>query len=312
MKKVLITSRSFGEVSDEPLKILEDAGFEVDFYNHKFEEIEFNRRLSSCDALIIGAHTLSEEAIKGAAKLKIVSKHGAGLDNIDLKIMVKYGICVTNVPAVNSNAVADLTFSLILDIARKTSFASRGVKNREWSKIIGVDVFKKNISLIGFGEIGKNVARRARGFSMNVFVYDPYISKLPNEFSEYAKLVSFEEALSVADFLSVHVPLNNETRNLIGCEELSKMKTGSFIINTSRGGIINEYDLAQYISNGHIAGAGLDVIEEEPIQGKNALIDLDNVTITPHMGMYSREAINQVSLIAAKNVINYFSNTSEA
>lgn len=306
MKKILITSRSFGQVSEEPIKILKDAGFGLDFYNTEFDEVEFQQRLCSCDALIIGAHSLTEEAVKGAPKLKIVSKHGAGLDNINLDITKKYGIHVTNVPAVNSNAVADLAFSLILDVARRTSFAAKNVKDSNWSKIIGVDVYSKNLSLIGFGEIGKNVARRARGFSMNVYVHDPFIKELPFEFLEYANLVSFEETLKLADFLSIHVPLNNETRNLFDEQELKKMKKGSYLINTSRGGIVNENALAQSIRDGHIAGAGLDVLEQEPIQDKNPLRSLDSVTITPHMGMYSFEALNQVSLIAAKNVINYF------
>ncbi len=306
MKKILITSRSFGQVSDEPLKVLTDAGFEVEFYNGEFDELEFQQRLSTCNALIIGAHKLTEEAIKKAPNLKIVSKHGAGLDNIDCNITNKYGIKVTNVPAVNSNAVADLTFSLILDVARKTSYASNNVKNGNWSKIIGVDVYGKNISIIGFGEIGKNVARRANGFSMNVFVYDPFVKELPDEFKSNVKLVSFLDALKMADFLTVHTPLNNDTRNLIGDDELKQMKRGSFIINTSRGGIINEEALIKSLQEGHIAGAGLDVLEQEPIQDDNRLAVLSQVTITPHMGMYSHEAINNVSIIAAKNVVDYF------
>lgn len=306
MKKILITSRSFGQVSEEPVKILKDAGFEVEIYNNEYDETEFRRRLSSCDALIIGAHKLTEEAVKGAPDLKIVSKHGAGLDNIDLAVTEKYGIKVTNVPAVNSNAVADLAFSLILDVARKTSYAANSVKNGRWSRIIGVDVYGKNISIIGFGEIGKNMARRAAGFSMKVFIYDPFVTELPDEFKGYAKLVSFEEVLISADFLSIHVPLNNNTINLIAGREIKFMKKGSFIINTSRGGIVNEEALVQSIMNGHIAGAGLDVLEQEPIKDNNPLTALSQVTITPHMGMYSFEAVNNVSLIAAENVVEYF------
>lgn len=306
MKKVLITSRSFGQVSDDPMKMLIDAGFEVEFYNNEYDEIEFQKHLSSCDALIIGAHKLTEEAVKGSPNLKIVSKHGAGLDNIDLNITQKYGIHVTNVPAVNSNAVADLAFSLILDVARKTSYAANSVKSGKWSRIIGIDVYGKNISIIGFGEIGKNVARRANGFSMKIFVYDPFVTELPDEFKGYAKIVSFEEAIKSADFLTLHVPLNDKTRNLIDNREIKLMKKGSFIINTSRGGIVNEEALVQSIKDGHIAGAGLDVLELEPIKDNNPLAELQQVTITPHMGMYSFEAIDNVSLIAAKNVVDYF------
>lgn len=308
MKNILITSRSFGQVSDEPLKILTDAGFNVQFYNKEFDEMEFREKLRNCDALIIGAHKLTEEAIKGAPKLKIVSKHGAGLDNIDLNITNKYAIKVTNVPAVNANAVADLAFSLMLDVARKTSYAANKVKAGKWERVIGVDVYGKNISIIGFGEIGKNVARRAKGFSMKVSVYDPFINELPNEFKNYSRLVSIDEALRTADFLTLHIPLNEKTKNTIDENELKQMKTGSILINTSRGGIVNEEALYKSLVEGHLAGAGLDVLEHEPINENNPLLTLSQVTITPHIGMYSYEAINAVSIIAAKNVINYFNN----
>lgn len=306
MKNILITSRSFGQVSDEPLKILTDAGFNVQFYNKEFDEMEFREKLQNCYALIIGAHKLTEEAIKGAPKLKIVSKHGAGLDNIDLNITNKYGIKVTNVPAVNANAVADLAFSLILDVARKTSYAANNVKAGKWERVIGVDVYGKNISIIGFGEIGKNVARRAKGFSMNVFVYDPFIKELPDEFRDDAIIVSLDEALQKSDFLTIHIPLNDKTRNLIDENKLKQMKKGSILINTSRGGIVNEEDLYKSLVEGHLAGAGLDVLEQEPINKDNLLLSLSQVTITPHMGMYSYESINAVSTIAANNVIEYF------
>jgi len=306
MKKVLITSRSFGQVSENPIKILENEGFEIEFYNTSFDEYIFRDKLSKCDALIIGAHLLSEEAIKGASDLKIICKHGAGLDNINLDVTNRYHIKVDNVPAVNSNAVADLTFSLILDVARKTSLASLKVKEGIWEKVTGVDVYGKNLSLIGFGQIGRNVAKRAEGFSMSVFVYDPFIKTLPEEFKRFVKLVSLEEALRDADFLSLHIPLNDDSRNFIDQSKLNMMKAGSFIINTSRGGIINEKDLIKALEMKHIAGAGLDVIENEPINKDNPLAKMENVIITPHIGMYSFEAINAVSMIAAQQIADFF------
>ncbi len=306
MRKVLITSRSFGQLSPEPEEILKAAGFTPEYYNDSFQEEVFRERLADCDALIIGAHPLSEAAVQGAPKLKIVSKHGAGLDNIDLEMTGRYGIRVTRVPGVNAGAVADLTFSLMLDISRKVSLAASQVRQGEWKRVTGVDVHGKSLSVIGFGEIGKNVARRARGFSMKVLAYDPFLKELPAEFAEWMKLVSFEEALAEGDFLSIHVPLTKETRGLIGGEELKKTKAGSFIINTSRGGIVDEAALYRSLKEGHTAGAGLDVLEQEPPQGENPLLKLDCVTVTPHMGMYSFEAINAVSLIAARQVADFF------
>ena len=306
MKKVLITSRSFGQLSDRPGKILEENGFELKFYNEKYEEEEFCRQLADCDALIIGAHPLTEKALQSAPGLKIVVKHGAGLDNIDLDLCARYHIHVDNVPAVNSNAVADLAFSLILDVARKTSLAAAQVKACQWKRVTGVDVYRKTLGLVGFGAIAKNVARRASGFSMTVIAYDPFLKEIPEEFQKTVRLTSLEEVLSSCDFLSIHVPLNDSTRNLIGEKELKSMKKGSFVINTSRGGIVNENALYQAIVCGHIAGAGLDVIESEPISETNPLNQLDQVTITPHMGMYSFEAVNAVSTIAAQKTADFF------
>lgn len=306
MRKVLITSRSFGQRSPEPAEILEAAGFTLEYYNETFQEEVFQERLADCEALIIGAHPLSEAAVQAAPKLKIVSKHGAGLDNIDLEMTGRYGIQVTRVPGVNAGAVADLTFSLMLDVARKVSAAAAQVRQGNWNRVTGVDVHGKSLSLIGFGEIGKNVARRARGFSMNVVAYDPFLKELPAEYREWMSLVTFEEALATADFLSIHVPLTAKTRGLIGAEELKLMKGGSFIINTSRGGIVEEEALYRSLAAGHTAGAGLDVLEQEPPKPGHPLLSLGNVTITPHMGMYSFEAINAVSLIAARHVVDYF------
>jgi D-3-phosphoglycerate dehydrogenase len=300
-KKVLITSRSFGQVSDEPLNILKENGIEVDFQNESYDEEKFINIIGEYDALIIGAHKFSEKAMQKAKKLKIVCKHGAGLDNIDLELAKKYNLRVTNVPATNSNAVADLAFGLMLDVARKISFGANGVKNGVWGKIIGTDVCYKTLGLIGFGAIARNVAKRAAGFGMKVLAYDPFVSTLPEEFS-HVKLVSFEEVIKQADFLSIHVPLNEKTRNLINREQMTMMKKGSFIINTSRGGIVNEADLYECLKIGHLAGAGLDVTEQEPPKG-SPLLTLDNVTIVPHIGMYSKEAINAVSLVCAKNVV---------
>ena len=307
MKKILITSRSFGQLSSQPQETLEKAGFELVFYNDRYEEEEFCQLLTGCDALIIGAHPLTEKALQAACpQLKIVVKHGAGLDNIPMDLCQQYGVAVDRVPAVNANAVADLTLSLMLDVARRTSLAASQVKQLQWKRVTGVDVYAKTLGLVGFGNIARCVARRAAGFSMKVLAYDPFVTEVPEEFEDKVTLCSLEEVIGGCDFLSIHVPLSEATRNLIGAEELASMKPGSFVINTSRGGIVNEDALYDALVSGHIAGAGLDVIESEPITESHRLNTLDNVTITPHMGMYSFEAINAVSAIAAQKAAAYF------
>lgn len=305
-KRVLITSRSFGQVSEEPLNILKENGIEVDFQNDEYNEEKFQSIIGNYDALIIGAHEFSPKAMEKAKKLKIICKHGAGLDNINLEAAKKYNIRVTNVPATNSNAVADLAFGLMLDVARKISFAASRVKDGLWERVIGTDVCYKTLGVIGFGAIAKNVAKRAGGFGMKVLAYDPYVTDLPDGFP-HVSLVTFEDVIKQSDFISVHVPLNDATRNLIGREQMEMMKKGAFIINTSRGGIVNEEALYEYLKNGHLAGAGLDVTEKEPPTG-SPLLTLDNVTVVPHIGMYSKEAINAVSVICARNVVKMFNN----
>lgn len=304
MSKILITSRSFGRVTSEPVNLLKENDIEFDFMGEPYEEGKFINLLQGCDALIIGSHELTEQAIKEAKNLKLVCKHGAGLDNIDLDLAKEYDIKVTNVPGINSEAVADLTMGLMIDVARKILYAAAVVKEEKWEKVIGEDVCNKTLGLIGFGAIGKSVARRARGFGMKIYVNDPFVKKLPEEFSE-TTLAPLKEVIKKADFLSIHVPLTKDTYNLITADEMKLMKKGSYIINTSRGGIVNEEALYKYIDNGHIKGAGLDVTEKEPPFG-SPLLSLDNVTILPHIGMYSVEAIGSVGLVCAQNVVKMF------
>lgn len=301
-KKVLITSRSFGKISDEPLNILKQAGFEVTMKGKDFDQAEFEAIVPEFDALIIGAHEFPQEVMTRCSRLKIICKHGAGLDNIHLDKAKELGITVCNVPGTNSNAVADLTFGLMLAVARNIVSTNRWVHEEKWQTAIGVDVCGKTLGLMGFGAIAKNVARRANGFGMKVLAYDPYVKELPEEFRGYVSLRGQEEVLTGCDFLSLHLPLTDETRNMIGAPELARMKQGSYVINCARGGIVSEKDLYEALVSGHIAGAAMDVSEVEPMDTKNPLLTLDNVIVTPHIGMYSKEAIGAVSLICAQNV----------
>ena len=306
-RKVLVTSSSFGEVSDEPIEILKRTVMQVDFENGIYDEEKFLSKIKGYDALIIGAHDLSSKAMGIAEKLKIVCKHGTGLDNINLDAAKKHNICVTNAPATNSNAVADMAFGLMLDVARRITTSANQVKNGLWERRenIGTDIYKKTLSLVGFGAIARNMARRAAGFDMDVYAYDPFIKNPPKEFS-FVKLVSFEEALEKADFLSLHVPLSEKTKNMVGMEQMSVMKKGSFLINTSRGGIVDEQALFENLSDDHLAGAGLDVTTQEPPVG-SPLLSLNNVIIVPHIASYSRECLNAVSMICANNIHKFFS-----
>lgn len=295
--KVLVTSRSFGKVGDEAVNLLNDAKIDIDYTtaNH------FDEKIEDYDALIMGAHQFKESVMEKCKNLKIICKHGAELDNIPLDKAKSLGITVTNVPGVNSNRVADLTFGLLLSVARQITYTNQMVHEGRWQTAIGTDVFGKTLGLIGFGSIAKNVARRAKGFQMKVIVYDPYVSEVASEF-EHVSMCSLDEVIKNSDFLSLHASLNDDTRNMLCKNNLSKMKKGSYIINTAKGEIIDEYALYEMLNSKHLAGAAVDVCNTEPISNSNPLLTLDNMIITPHIGVYSKEAISEVSLICAQNV----------
>jgi len=303
MKKVLITSRSFGNSSDIPFQILKDADINYTLMGADFDEEKFKEIIPEYDALIIGAHMFYPEDMKRCPKLQIICKHGAGLDNIYLDDAKELGITVTNVPAMNANAVADLAFGHILNVSRGISISNTRVHNGEWKSYIGRDVYKKVLGLVGFGAIAKNVARRAYGFSMQVLAYDPFVTEVPHEFKDYIQLVDFDTVVKKSDIISIHVPLTDKTKNLFDKKTIYSLKKEAFLINTGRGGIINETDLYECMKVGHLGGAALDVVEVEPMTKNNPLLTLENLVVTPHIGMYSLEAIGAVSIVCAQNVV---------
>lgn len=296
--KVLVTSRSFGKVSSEPIDLLKKNGIEVDIVKGLKEE-----EIGEYNAIIVGNDKITRGILEKAKNLKIICKHGVGVDNIDLESAKEFGIRVTNVPNTNSDAVADLAFGLILDLARRITNTFIRVKGGLWEPTIGVDVHHKILGIVGLGAIGKRVAKRASGFDMTVLAYDPYISSLPREYA-FVNLVSLEDVLKNADFLTIHAPLTKETKGLIGRREIEMMKRGSFIINAAREGIVDESAVYEFLKNGHLGGAGFDVIEKDsPV--KDLLLSMENVIILPHMGMYSKETINSVSMACAINIVKY-------
>ncbi len=304
--KVLVTSRSFGKINDIPEKILKDAGFEIDYIGKNTESDDFNEIISNYDALIIGAHLFDEKIMEKCHKLKIICKHGVGFDNIPCNKAKELGITVCNTPGTNSNAVADFSIGLMLNLCRRITYASDQVKKGTWTFEIGEDLYNKTLGLIGFGAIAQNVAKRARGFDMRVITYDPFIKNIPDEYSQYVELESFDYIIQNSDFISLHVPLNEETKNSIAATELRKMKKGAYIINAARGGIVNELELYESIRIGHIAGAAIDCPISEPVEKDHPLLALNNVIITPHIGMASAEALNAVSIICAENIVSKF------
>ncbi len=303
-KKILITSRSFGSVSDQPLKTLEDAGWEVHFDNQSFDMDRFAAEIPDYDALIISAHPFPKELMAKCPKLKLIAKHGAGLDNIDLPAAKELGIHVTNTPGTNSSAVADLAFALMMDCARHVTEVAMAVRKGTWKTRIGQDVYGKTLGVIGFGAIGKHVARRAKGFNMKVLAYDPGVKEVPEEFKDYCEICpDLDEMLTHCNFVTIHLPLIDSTRNMITAKQLAAMPEGSCLINVARGGVVNENDLYEAVKSGHLSAAACDTTVAEPIPADHPFLTLDNILVTSHIGMYSWEAINAVSQMCADNAV---------
>lgn len=307
MQKVLITSHSFGSMSRKPFEILERAGVDWTVIDPVKDPTLFSKIVADYDAVIVGINRFDAADMERCKKLKIISKNGVGLDNLDLAKAKELGITVTYVPAVNSDAVADLAFAHLLNLSRGITMANRWVRDGQWRKYIGHDVYRKTLGLVGFGAIAKRVARRACGFSMKVLAYDPYLSQLPEEFEGFVQLCDLDTVLQGSDLISIHVPLTAETRNLFNRKNLLRMRPGALLVNTSRGGIVNEDDLLECLQSGHLGGAALDVLQTEPIKPNHPLARLDNVVITPHLGASTAETIDQVGVICATCVADKLS-----
>ena len=302
--KILITPRSFASFSDKSLKMFTERGYEIKRNNtgRPYEKEEMLKLIRDIDGIIIGIDELSAEIIEGADALKVISKYGIGLDNIDINTATNKKIIVTSTPTANVDAVADLAFGLILSLARRIPEADKKTKSGKWEKIIGKSVWEKTLGVIGLGKIGRQVVKRAKGFEMNILAFDIVEDK--KFVQKYGiKYVNLEKLLRKSDYISIHIPLSDATRGMISYEELEKMKKDAFLINASRGGIVDEEALYDALRNNKLRGAALDVYNNEPLR-ESPLKELDNVIMTPHIGAYTEEAIENMSIQAAQNLID--------
>jgi len=267
---------------------------------------ELKKILPEYDAIIIRSETkLKADIIEAGNRLKVIGRAGIGLDNVDLSAATKKGVVVMNTPQENAIAAAEHTIAMMLAASRKIPQATASMRAGKWEKkkFMGVELYNKTLGLIGIGVIGTIVADRARGLKMKAIGYDPY---LPAEAAEKkgVELVSLDELLSRSDFITIHTPLTEETRDLIDENALSKMKDGVILVNCARGGIINEKHLYEAIRAGKVAGAALDVFEKEPATG-NPLLELEGVISTPHLGAATGEAQENVAIAIAQQIVDY-------
>jgi D-3-phosphoglycerate dehydrogenase len=267
---------------------------------------ELKKIMPEYDAIIIRSETkLKADLIEAGKRLKVIGRAGIGLDNVDLPAATKKGVVVMNTPQENAIAAAEHTIAMVLSISRKIPQATASMKAGKWEKkkFMGVELYTKTLGLIGIGVIGTIVADRARGLKMKVIGYDPYLSKEVAE-KKGVDMVSLDELLERSDFISIHTPLTDETRNLIDKKAFSKMKKGVILVNCARGGIINEKDLHEALQEGKVAGAALDVFEKEPSIG-NPLLELEGVISTPHLGAATEEAQENVAIAIAQQVVDF-------
>jgi D-3-phosphoglycerate dehydrogenase len=300
--KVLIATRSFGSTSEKPWQVLAEAGCDpvkADM-SQPMTEARLIELLAGVDGAIVGVVPLTAHVLAHAPGLKVVSMHGVGVDHVDLAAATDLGVIVANCPEANGQAVADLAIGLMIAIARKIPIVDQEVRNKVWRRHSGSELWRKTLGLIGLGYIGRAVAKRALGFDMTVLAYDPYVNREQVE-PLGVTLASFDEVLTTTDFLSLHAVLNEETRNMIGAAQFQMMKPGAFLINTGRGGLIDEEALVLALTEGQIAGAALDAFVHEP-PWYSPLLELENAIFTPHVGAHTKEAIERVGILAAQNV----------
>ncbi len=300
--KVLITD----PVSEEGIELLTEIKEIEVIVKTDLSSEELKEEIKEVDAHIIRSGTiLSAEIIEAAENLKVICRAGVGVDNINIEAATKKGIVVMNVPGVNSNAAAELTMALMLALSRNVVEADKSLKDGKWerSSLTGQELKNKKLGVIGFGKVGREVATRARSFEMDVIVYDLYVAD-KNIIESGAKVSTLENLLGEVDYITLHLPLNKDTKHLINSESIKRMKDGVRIINCARGGLIDEQALTDALESGKIKGAGLDVFENEPPKG-SPLLNAKNVLLTPHLGALTEEAKAGVSLGACKQVKDY-------
>ncbi len=279
----------------------------IDMRGSGVQDPKFVETLNRVDAILCGNDLVVNEGLLDMApRVKAIAKMGAGLDTVDIAAATRHNAIVFHTPGANNQAVADHTFALILNVARKIIYCDRSLRENRWehTKIMGLEIWQKTLGLIGLGAIGRCVALRAKGFQMKVVAYDPF---WPTEFADEQGIEQLEiaELLKASDIISIHVPLIPQTKGMIHEKTLGLMKPSAILINAARGGIVNEADLYQALKNKVIAGAGLDVFENEPPTG-SALLELDNVVLTPHTAAFTFEGMNNMSEGIVLQLIEYY------
>ncbi len=306
MKKVLIIEKIHNS-GIELLKKRKDFTYEI----VENLEVDFLKsKLKDCDAVSLKVFKLDKALIESAEKLKIISRHGVGYDNVDLIITKKKNITLAITAKANATSVAEHVFFMMLSISRGVEMYDECVRSGNFSKRnhlqLTKELWNKNILIAGFGRIGKNLIKKCKGFDMNVFVYDPYVDKETITGFGGKKINDFSKNIKDMDYLSLHLPSTDETKNLIDLKVLDSMKKSAILINTSRGAVINELDLNEALNKNMILGAGLDVFEKEPPDPNNPLLKNKKVFLSPHASTFTEECTERMGIETIQNIIDFF------
>ena len=299
-----------GEIHPDGWKIFEENNLES-FELLNFEENNLKKELSEVDDILLRTARLSNDVLSYCNKLKIVSRHGVGYDNVNVDYLNKKNIALGITSTSNAVSVAEHVLTSFLYLSKNIHLSDKltreGKFNDKSSLPNFFELYKKNIVIFGFGRIGKAVAKRCLGFEANVYVYDPFVSKDVVE-ENNCKVVDKTNGFKIADYISIHLPLNSETKNFIDEQELSIMKETAIVVNTARGGIINEASLVNALQNKKILGAGLDVFEKEPPDENHPLFNLDNVILSPHNAALTIECRKRMAVESAENITFFLLN----
>jgi len=304
MKKVLLGQK----IHEDSIKLLKDNAVEVIISPSPDAEV-VKKYIKDADGIIVRTSTkLSRETIFAANKLKVIGRTGVGVDNVDIEAASEKNIPVCNTPEANTQTVAEHTVSFILALAKGLRIVDRAVREGNWKirhDYITIDISKKTLGLVGFGKIGKATAKKCYdAFSMNIIAYDPFLPENVEVDFPYKLLDRLEEIFEQSDFVSLHMPHTKENHHLINKNLLLKMKNKAYLINTSRGGMVDEQALAEIISEGRIAGAALDVFEDEPPEKDNPLLGLEEVILSPHSAALTKESSRRMAMHAAEGVLD--------
>ncbi len=302
--RLLVTPTSYGK-NDPRLKSELEALVGAVTYNPTGKPLsssEVAALLPGVDGYIAGLDVIDRAALEKADRLKVIARYGVGVDNVDLQAAREKGIVVTNTPGANAVSVAELALTLMLALARQIPSAVQAVRQGEWPRLSGISLENKTVGILGLGAIGKQLARRLSGFDCRILAYEPY----PDTAFARAHQVALEPldiVLAESDFVSLHLPLLPETRGLVNADFLAKMKKGAYLINTSRGEVVNEEALLQALQSGHLRGAGLDAFIVEPPDPQSPLLQLPQVIATPHLGAQTDGATSNMGWFAMKDCL---------